>query len=106
MTAQIPRQEVASSQDPLDPFARQLQSRYLRRRCDDVANLGKALAENDFDSIRIAGHNMYGSGAAYGFGQITVIGRCLENAAAEGSVVEIRSLIADLEKFIDRQHFA
>ena len=106
MTAQLPRQDITPSPDPLDPFARQLQSRYLQRRRDDVTSLGKALAENDFDSIRIAGHNMYGSGAAYGFGEITVIGRCLENAAAEGSIPEIRSLIADLEKFIARQHFA
>lgn len=103
----MPRQDdIAFSPDPLDPFARQLQSRYLRRRRDDVTSLGKALAENDFDSIRIAGHNMYGSGAAYGFGQITVIGRCLETAAAEGSSAEIRLLIVELEKFLARQHIA
>ena len=97
---------MAQEHDSVDPFARQLRSRYLQRRRDDVASLGKALAENDFESIRIAGHNMYGSGAAYGFSQVTVIGRCLETAAEQASAEEIRALIAELENFLARQHFA
>lgn len=86
--------------DTADPFVRQLMSKYLRRRRSDLDMLGQALLDKDFDAIQLAGHKLYGSGAAYGFQQITVIGEGLEKAAAAEQVDAIQALIVDLEKFI------
>jgi HPt (histidine-containing phosphotransfer) domain-containing protein len=98
--------DINAADDLADPFARQLKSRYLGRRRADLDVLAKALAADDFDTIRIAGHNMYGSGAAYGFEQVTTIGKGLEEAATARQKVAIEALIVELEKFIARQHFA
>ena len=57
-----------------DPFARQLMGKYLGHRKDDVDKLRRALAASDFDTIRITGHNLYGSGAAYGLDDISWLG--------------------------------
>ena len=95
-----------AADDLSDPFARQLKLRYLRRRRADLDSLAKALAANDFDAIRTAGHNMFGSGAAYGFEQVTAIGRSLETAAAAERKPDIETQIDELEKFLARQHFA
>lgn len=97
---------ISAADDLADPFARQLRSRYLGRRRADLDGLGKALAANDFDAIRLAGHNMYGSGAAYGFEQVTAIGKGLEEAATARRRADIEVLITELEKFIAGQHFA
>ena len=92
--------------DPIDPFARQLKGRYLDRRRSDVQTLARALAEGDFEAIQISGHNMFGSGAAYGFGEITAIGERLERAAEARQADVIRKLIADLEDFIHELNIA
>lgn len=102
------RQENQSSDDgwpqgERDPFAEQLKSRYLARRRADLKSLPKALQRKDFAAIRLAGHNMYGSGSAYGFDTVTSIGRRLENAARACAAREVRRLITELENFIARQ---
>ncbi len=87
-----------------DPFARQLMTRYLERRQSDLATLRQALADKDFEAVRLAGHNMFGSGAAYGFTGITALGARLEKAADARQVEAIRGLIDELETFINQQH--
>lgn len=86
-----------------DPFAEQLKSRYLERRRADLKALPKALQGKDFAAIRLAGHNMYGSGSAYGFDAVTSIGQRLESAAIARNEQEVGLLIAELENFIIRQ---
>lgn len=86
-----------------DPFAEQLKSRYLERRRADLLSLPKALQRKDFAAIGLAGHNMYGSGSAYGFDTVTLIGRRLENAARACEAREIETLITELETFLARQ---
>lgn len=90
------------TQGDIDPFARQLKSRYLDRRRADLQTLGKALRQGDFAAIKLAGHNMYGSGSAYGFDAITSIGQRLERAAGAGSAQDIETLISELEIFVAR----
>ena len=86
--------------DTRDPFARRLVSKYMQRRRADLDMLGRALDAGDFAAIQLSGHRLYGSGAAYGFQQITAIGEGLERAAAARQVNAIQALIHDLEKFI------
>ena len=86
--------------DIADPFARRLVGQYLARRKDDVANLLVAVDNADFDTVRITGHNLSGSGAAYGLERISSIGSDLESAAGAADASRIMQLIADLNAFL------
>jgi HPt (histidine-containing phosphotransfer) domain-containing protein len=85
-----------------DPFARRLIGKYLSHRKDDIGKLTQALAESDFETIRVTGHNLYGSGAAYGLDQISHFGANFEKAADARNAPEIERLIGELTDFLDR----
>ncbi len=83
-----------------DPFARRLVGKYLENRNDDIAKLTNALGCDDFETIRITGHNLFGSGAAYGFDDISVMGAGIESAATNRDVPQIERLIGDLQNLL------
>ncbi len=64
---------------------------YLDHRRAELSNLVEALKNGDFTSLRRAGHNLKGMGAAYGFAELTDIGRAIESAAKndDGAVIEV-----------------
>lgn len=86
--------------DIADPFARRLLSQYLERRKADLARLRAALADDNYASIELTGHNLSGSGAAYGLEQVSRLGAALETAAQAGESEQIRQLVDQLETFI------
>jgi CheY-like chemotaxis protein/HPt (histidine-containing phosphotransfer) domain-containing protein len=73
---------------------------YLANRTADVVNLRKAAAEGDFDTVRILGHTMKGSGGGYGLERITEIGRHLEKAATNKNADECRKRIEELSEYL------
>lgn len=83
-----------------DPFARRLIVQYLKRRKADVDRLQQALQGGDLELIRIAGHNMSGSGSAYGFDQISEVGSALELAANADDTSGIEGLIDQLDRIL------
>ena len=83
-----------------DPFARRLVGKYLENRNDDIAKLTNALGSADFETIRITGHNLLGSGAAYGFDDISTMGAGIETAATNCDVPQIERLIGDLQELL------
>ena len=83
-----------------DPFARQLVGQYLKNRKGDVDKLSAALSKEDFETIRITGHNLYGSGAAYGIDDISFIGASIENAAESCDAERIDRLIGELTELL------
>ena len=83
-----------------DPFARRLMVRYLDHRQDDVQSLRAALARQDFESIRKKGHNLFGSGSAYGLDRVSELGADLEKKAERGNDEAIAELIESLDTFI------
>lgn len=86
--------------DIADPFARRLIAQYLDRRRADIDALRAALSEDRFDEIRVSGHNMSGSGSAYGLDRVSAIGAGLEDAARNGDSTEIERLLEDLDRFV------
>jgi len=96
---------TASKDEPLDiadPFARQLVGRYLEKRSADLGKLEDALSNEDFETIRVTGHNLFGSGSAYGLAEVSRIGKELETSAEAGDASAIAVLIRRLEAFLDR----
>ncbi|MEL6948613.1 MAG: hypothetical protein AAGM16_00635 [Pseudomonadota bacterium] len=86
--------------DIADPFARKLVAGYLKNRTKDVARLRTLLEEREFDAIRIAGHNLFGSGSAYGLDEVSQIGFGLEEAAASRDGKSVARLISQLADFL------
>ncbi len=56
---------------------------YLEKRRKDVANYRQALASEDFETVRMLGHKMKGTGTGYGFPFLTEVGGAIEKAAVE-----------------------
>ena len=75
---------------------------YLTNRQKDIADMSAALEGGDFETIRVLGHRMKGSGGGYGFDQITEIGAALEQAAKVGEGDAIQARIAELVDYLAR----
>ena len=86
--------------DIADPFARQLMARYLSHRQEDLSNMRAALDSGDFEQIKITGHNMHGSGSAYGLDRISELGQDIETAAIKRDTTAVSGLINALENFV------
>lgn len=85
-----------------DPFARRLLNQYLERRKTDLQRLRVALTEKDFSSIQLTGHNLFGSGAAYGLEEVSALGKKLEQAAKSEQADQISTLVDELERFVTK----
>ncbi|MDH3751015.1 MAG: Hpt domain-containing protein [Gammaproteobacteria bacterium] len=96
------KQDTESPIEVADPFARRLLNQYLQRRKSDLARLRSALSENDFASIQLTGHNLFGSGAAYGLEEVSALGAKLEQAAKSQQTAQVSDLIDELERFVTR----
>jgi HPt (histidine-containing phosphotransfer) domain-containing protein len=75
---------------------------YLMRRKGDVTAAREALEEGDFDRLARLGHNLHGSGGAYGIPQLSRVGRDLERAAQVAVAAEVEALIVPLEGLLAR----
>lgn len=83
-----------------DPFARKLVGRYIENREGDIAKLQGALRHEDFDTICVTGHNLFGSGSAYGMDEVSRIGANLERAAEEQDAAGVTALIDELASYL------
>ena len=75
---------------------------FLANRQKDLRTLRTALAQHDFETIRVLGHRMRGDGGGYGFGKISEIGGVMELAAARHDHPVIERCTAELEDFLAR----
>lgn len=70
---------------------------YLEKRRKDVQTYRQALADRDFDTLRMLGHKMKGTGAAYGFPELTQIGSAIEEAALRKDAATIAAGVDRLD---------
>ena len=75
---------------------------FLENKERDVNAIAAALTQRDYETIRVLGHGMKGSGGGYGFDMITEIGAALEQAALNGQDQDIRKWIDELEDYLGR----
>jgi CheY-like chemotaxis protein len=73
---------------------------YLRARGEDADRVDRAVERGDFDTVRVTGHNLKGSGASYGFSAITDIGRALEAGALERDAAVARREAERLRHYV------
>ena len=84
----------------LDESLRDLAPGYLDNRRGDLGRLGAALDRGDWETLRVVGHNMKGTGAGYGFEAISDIGAALEAAAREQDATRAGEHVAALARFL------
>jgi CheY-like chemotaxis protein/HPt (histidine-containing phosphotransfer) domain-containing protein len=82
------------------PQMAELRASYLERRRAELGSLEQAVREGNFAAIRKTGHNLKGTGTAYGFTEITNIGRSLEAAAKNGDARAIEILLDQIDGYL------
>ena len=73
---------------------------YLAARRNELTELAHLLDASDFEGLRILGHNMKGSGASYGFPDLTRIGDLLESSATREDRETIGSDLSELAEYL------
>jgi CheY-like chemotaxis protein len=82
------------------PQMAELRATYLDRRRAELGSLEQAVREGNFAGICKTGHNLKGTGTAYGFTEITNIGRSLEAAAKNGDARAIEILLDRIDGYL------
>ncbi|MDZ4797354.1 MAG: response regulator [Bryobacteraceae bacterium] len=85
----------------VDPALADVVPEYLARRRRDVPAILTSLGFADYDSIRVLGHNMKGSGGGYGFPVLSEIGARIEKAALARDPAAVRGQINELALYLD-----
>ena len=83
-----------------DPEIADLVPGYLENRRRELPTWKAMLATHDLEHLRVAAHNMAGSGAAYGFVELTRIGRALQTATTSRDERAATELLNTLEEYL------
>lgn len=83
-------------------ITRELVTGYLSRCRGGLPNLKAAVEHADFESARISGHRMKGSGGAYGIPKLTELGASIEQASKAQDGSALQNAIAELEEYLGR----
>jgi HPt (histidine-containing phosphotransfer) domain-containing protein len=75
-------------------------SQYLSKCRDHLPALKAALKGCEFEVARKFGHQMKGTGGAYGFEELTEVGALIERAATDQNINELWNQVADLEAYL------
>lgn len=82
------------------PGMAELRAGYLDHRRAELAALDAALRNADFTALQKAGHNLKGTGSAYGFSELTDLGRALEAAGKGRDAAAVEGLLDQMDAFI------
>ncbi len=102
MTSRSDEPESSKIVVQIDGGLEELIPGFSQNRQDDLKNMREALSTGDYETIRILGHGMKGTGGAYGFDEITSIGRVLEDAGNRRDAEIIRRSVEDLASYLER----
>lgn len=86
----------------VDPELASLIPGFLANRRADIGLILAAVNRGDFETARVLGHSMKGSGGGYGFEGITDIGGDIETAAKQGDSTVIRTHVTALSSYLAR----
>lgn len=86
----------------MDPEIQEIIPGYVETKKQEASSLDESLSKNDFESLRIFGHSMKGSGAGYGFPRLTEIGAEMEVASKAKDREKLGKNIRDLKLYLER----
>lgn len=84
----------------IDPDMVDLVAMFLHAKRAEVHALSEALARRDFRRLRTAGHNLSGSGGAYGFPRLSSLGSALASAGRGEDVAAARDTLSSLSAYL------
>ena len=99
--ARVPGQQDVKNADESYSLT-SLASGYLKSSREKAAEIVVAIGNENFDAIRTTGHNMKGTGTAYGFPRLTELGDSIEKSALEKDAGALRTAVQDLIAYLDR----
>ena len=73
---------------------------YLASRRGELVQLREWIVQADFEQLELLGHRLKGSGAGYGFAEITRLGGALEEAAAANDLPRIQALAEEMAMYL------
>ena len=85
-----------------DPVIKSLVPGYLDNRRKDLVTIEQAVAAGDFKRLRKLGHDLKGSGGAYGMAPISALGNIIETAALAADAGKIQEAARQLAAFLKR----
>jgi PAS domain S-box-containing protein len=86
----------------LDPEFQEIAPQYLASLAEAADNIASALEEDDFEAVRILGHRMKGEGRAFGFAEVSEIGRALQEASLGDEAAAVREAHSRLLDYLER----
>lgn len=84
----------------VDPILESLVPRFLENRSRDITALLGALDDQDFDTVQSIGHALKGTGSAYGFDVVSILGAEIEDSGKREDAVEATRWIELLRKYL------
>ncbi len=75
---------------------------FLAKRREDIKSMLAVLEQGEYETIRIFGHRMKGTGGSFGLDAITDIGKSLEQAAKNQNFEDIRMLLGEFSTYLER----
>jgi len=80
-------------------YAAGMVTAYLTKWRAGLPALHAALERSEFESMRVSGHHLKGTGGAYGFPALSAIGASIEHAALDKSASDLKRQLAALESY-------
>ncbi len=85
-----------------DPDLQDLIPSFMENRRNELADMERAIENKDYETLRRHAHTWKGICRPYGFLQLEVLSRSLEEAAEREDETETRALIAAIRDHLDR----
>lgn len=85
-----------------DPVVLELLPSYVKHRRLEIFQLQRLIEGNDYEKIRIIGHNLKGSGGLYGLPQISNYGAAMEEAALSSDNDALSITLSAMEGFLEQ----
>ena len=86
----------------LDPLIQDIVDDFLQHRKENASAISEALETGDLEIVGDIGHDIEGTAGAFGFKEMGLIGRSLQQAARDASLGEIKTLAEELTSYLSR----
>lgn len=78
----------------VDPELASIMPQYMKIRTQELGELNAAIAANESETVRILGHRLKGTGASYGFPELSEMGAQVEDAGQSRNM-DVASMLAE-----------
>ncbi|MBV9406757.1 MAG: Hpt domain-containing protein [Acidobacteriaceae bacterium] len=75
---------------------------YLDARRKEIPTMMELLAASDFERLRVLSHNLKGSGASFGFSELTRFGAALEGYAEAWDPASFQVELGRLKEYLEQ----